>query len=218
MANRLTFTVPAIAFSALTVAGCSTSSGSMSADSSSTTATSAAPTVPTAVTGVERTTVDVAIIGGYDTDPVDNGRPVVLVASLLGVPTEVFRLAFTGVTPAAAGDAPEAAQVSLNKQALLDVLGPYGVTNDALDNASNAYRYSASQGEVWARQQATAEATITDGEVSAITITDPGRGYTSTPTVTITMPDGSTVAAAASLRYTDNVATNGSIAAITLDV
>ena len=74
------------------------------------------------------------------------GRPVVLVAAGLGVPTEVFRKAFSGVTPAGAGEEPDPAQVQRNKEALLKVLGPYGVTNDELDRVSNHYRYQAACG------------------------------------------------------------------------
>src|SRR5690348_4898968 len=76
--------------------------------------------------------VQVLISGGHDTNPVDHGRPVVLIASMLGVPEEVFREAFSGVSPAGAGQEPNPIQVQLNKSALLEVLGPYGVTNDHL--------------------------------------------------------------------------------------
>ena len=47
--------------------------------------------------------VTVTIASGLETDPVDNGRPVVLIAAALGVPTEVFREAFSGVTPSTDG-------------------------------------------------------------------------------------------------------------------
>src|SRR5690242_9418425 len=76
--------------------------------------------------------IHVLISGGHETNPVDHGRPVILIASMLGVPQEVFREAFSGVSPAGAGQEPNPIQVRLNKSALLDVLGPYGVTNDQL--------------------------------------------------------------------------------------
>src|SRR4051812_47520904 len=78
----------------------------------------------------------VTFTGGHDTDPRDGGRPVVLVAAGLGVPPEVFREAFRGVTPARNGR-PSAEEARRNKEALMKVLGPRGVTNDRLDEVSN---------------------------------------------------------------------------------
>lgn len=46
---------------------------------------------------------------------------------------------------------------------------------------------------------ATAEATVEDGVITAITVTDPGAGYTSAPTVTITDPDGTGATATANV-------------------
>ena len=157
--------------------------------------------------------VTVTISGGHDTDPVDKGRPVVLVAAALGVPTEVFREAFSGVTPAGAGEQPHDDQVKLNKSALLKVLAPYGITNEQLDAASNFYRYNGSSGETWAHTDATATAVLTDGKVTSITVTTAGAGYSSTPTVTLS--NGQT--ATASIAYGTDTATNGSIESISLD-
>jgi hypothetical protein len=56
-------------------------------------------------------TVRVTITGGYATDPRDNGRPVRLVAGALGVPPDVFREAFSHVTPAPGGEEPDPDQV-----------------------------------------------------------------------------------------------------------
>jgi hypothetical protein len=159
------------------------------------------------------TTVSVTISGGLDTDPMDGGRPVVLVAAALGVPTEVFREAFSGVTPAGAGEEPDSAQVALNKQALLDVLGPYGITNEQLDAASNFYRYNGSAGETWAHEDATATAVVENGVATSVTITHPGFGYSSTPTVTLSNGQHAT----ASLAFGQNTATNGSVSSISLD-
>lgn len=47
--------------------------------------------------------VPVTFTGGHETDPKDRGRPVVLVAAGLGVKPEVFREAFSGVTPSRGG-------------------------------------------------------------------------------------------------------------------
>ena len=161
----------------------------------------------------ETTSVTITIDGGLETDPVDGGRPVVLVAAALGVPTEVFREAFAGVTPAGAGEEPDSAQVALNKQALLDVLGPYGVTNEQLDAASNFYRYNGSAGEMWPHESATAVAIVENGVVTSVTITNPGYGYSSIPTVTLSTGQHATAA----LAFGQNTATNGSISSISLD-
>lgn len=158
--------------------------------------------------------IQVVISGGHETDPGDNGRPVVLIASMLGVPPEIFREAFSHVSPASAGTEPNAIQVKLNKDALLNVLGPYGVTNDHLDEVSNYYRYNPSAGEVWTQTQGTAEVVMTDGVVTGIKITNPGSGYSSVPVITILNSD---LTATATLTFTTNFSTNGSISSITLD-
>jgi hypothetical protein len=157
----------------------------------------------------------VNISGGFETDPQDHGRPVVLIAAALGVPTEVFRKAFSGVTPAGADRGPTTEEAQSNKAALLKVLSPYGITNDRLDEVSNYYRYNGSKGEVWSRKQATATAQVTNGVVTGIKITNAGAGYSSTPTITITTPSGK-ITATATVTYTKDFSTNGSITAIKL--
>ena len=92
--------------------------------------------------------VPVVFSEGHETEGVDRGRPVVLVAGALGVAPEVFREAFSHVRPAGAGERPEEGQVRENKTALMKALGKYGVTNDKLDAASNYYRYVRSRGEL----------------------------------------------------------------------
>ncbi|MCU1365707.1 MAG: hypothetical protein JWN39_1346 [Ilumatobacteraceae bacterium] len=52
--------------------------------------------------------------------------------------------------------------------------------------------------------------------VEAVTITTAGHGYTSPPTVTIPLPDGTSVTATATVAYTSDVSTNGSLSAITV--
>jgi uncharacterized protein YceK len=157
--------------------------------------------------------VSVTISGGLDTDLVDNGRPVVLIAAALGVPAGVFRDAFSGVTPASDGDGPTGAEAQANKAALLAVLGPYGITNDELDAVSNQYRYLASAGELWPHTDATAEAVVKDGVVTGVRVIDGGSGYTSAPTITLSTGQTAT----ATLGYGTDFATNGTITAITLD-
>lgn len=68
------------------------------------------------------------------------GRPVCEIAQALGVPAEVFREAFTHVTPAAPGTEPSESQREANHEALLSRLRPYGVTAQQLDAVSDRYR------------------------------------------------------------------------------
>jgi hypothetical protein len=103
--------------------------------------------------------VSVRISGGHATDSRDGGRPVRLIAAALGVPTQVFREAFSSVSPAAAGEEPDPAQVQRNKAELLEVLAPYGVTNERLDEVSDFYRYAGSAGQTWTQRAARATAT-----------------------------------------------------------
>jgi len=155
-------------------------------------------------------TVTVTITGGHDTNPVDHGRPVVLIAAALGVPTEVFRTAFNGVTPAHGGG-PTEAEARANKAALLRVLAPYGVTNARLDEVSNYYRYQPGSGRLWPTTAATATATVVNGVVTRITITNAGSGYSSPPTITV-----GGVHATATLGFSTSFAANGRLNAITL--
>lgn len=156
--------------------------------------------------------ITVSITGGLETEPVDDGRPVVLIAAALGVPTEVFRDAFSGVHPAGDGE-PSEADAQANKAVLLSVLGPYGITNDQLDAVSNHYRYMGAAGEIWPTSPATAEAIVEDGVVTGVRVIDGGSGYTSAPVITLSTGQTAT----AELAYGTDLATNGSIATITLD-
>jgi len=174
----------------------------------------AACAAPVTASASTTTNVTVTFSGGYETDPRDGGRPVVLIASVLGVTPTVFRQAFSLVKPAAAGQEPDPTQVTLNKAALLSILSQYGVTNESLDTVSNYYRYNGSAGETWPRRPATATAVVTNGAVTGFIITDAGAGYTSTPTVTISGVGG--VTATATVSYSKNFNTNGSITALTL--
>jgi hypothetical protein len=141
------------------------------------------------------------------------GRPIVLVAGLLGVGPAVFRTAFSGVTPADPSVGPDTAEAQRNKAALLAVLAPYGVTNDELDHASNTYRYSAAAGQSWPHTAATASVVENGGVVIAIKVTSGGSGYTSAPTITLS--NGRT--ATATRHYGPDIASNGSVTAITLN-
>jgi len=131
------------------------------------------------------TRVQVAISGGHETDPRDRGRPVVLIASALGVPPTVFREVFSHVRPAPAGTAPDPEQVRRNKAALLAALSRCGVTNESLDQVSNYYRYNRSRGEMWPTVPAIAHALVKDGKVICFVVTNGGSGYSSPPAITV---------------------------------
>ena len=154
--------------------------------------------------------------GGYDTDPRDRGRPVVLVANGLGVTPDVFRDAFSGVHPAgpnSGGPTPDEARA--NKRVLLDKLSKYGVTNDRLDEVSNYYRYRRSNNEMWKHHDAAGYAIVKQGKVVSVTITDAGAGYCVPPTVTVdSLP---TAHLTATLLLCTDLKTNGSIQSVTVD-
>lgn len=151
--------------------------------------------------------------GGHDIGKDDHGRPCVLIAAALGVKTEVFREAFSGVTPAK-GRGPTGDEARKNKDALLKVLGPHGVTNDRLDEVSNYYRFKPQDGELWRHRPAKAHATVEDGKITGIVVTDPGAGYTTPPAVTVKGFEKSEFAV--TLRFDKDLKVNGSIQSITL--
>ncbi|MFC3801435.1 hypothetical protein [Cohnella sp. GCM10012308] len=176
----------------------------------------AGATATKATSVVDANGYTITITGGYETDQVDHGRPVALIAAALGVPTETFREAFSGVTPAGADSGgPTEAEAKANKAALLKVLAPYGITNDKLDEVSNYYRYSGSKGEVWKRTPAVLETIVENGVVKGVKIVKAGAGYSSTPTVTIEGKSGK-LTAKVEIAYTTDFSTNGSIKAVTL--
>ncbi|HEY4094237.1 MAG TPA: hypothetical protein VGM33_01920 [Baekduia sp.] len=166
----------------------------------------------TAAAATSGRVVKLRITGGHATDPRDHGRPVVLVAAALGVPTDVFRTAFSGVTPAAAGAEPDPDQVQRNKAALLAVLAPYGVTNERLDTVSNHYRYQGSAGEMWTHKSATAQAVVRNGKVVSVKLLRGGAGYSSTPKITVPGVPGATVKA--TVAYGADLSTNGEVATL----
>jgi hypothetical protein len=159
--------------------------------------------------------VDLIFSGGHDTVGVDRGRPVILIAAALNVPPEVFREAFSHVKPAGPGQQPQEAQVRLNKQALMERLGPLGVTDDRLNEVSNYYRYRRESGELWRHADAAGFAVVRDNKIVSITITNPGAGYTTPPQVSL--PVGITVYPMAVLAFGTDLAMNGSIAKIELN-
>ncbi len=156
----------------------------------------------------------VSLSGGHSTDQRDHGRPVVLVAGGLGVKPEVFREAFSHVTPAPGGREPDPRQVQENKQALLSRLGQFGVTNELLDRVSNYYRYRPQQGELWPTKEAKIEATVVNGKLMGFKVVDGGSGYSSAPTISVAgHPE---VQVEVVLTYGKDLKKNGSISEVKL--
>ena len=161
------------------------------------------------------TRLPVVFVGGHETDPVDHGRPVVLIAAALGVKTEVFREAFSHVHPAGPGSGgPSETEARANKAALMNALGKFGIDNDRLDAVSNFYRYPPGSRNLWKNQPATASALVKEGSIIGYEITNGGYGYTTPPTVTVPGMTGAT--AKVEIAYGKDMEANGSVAAITM--
>lgn len=158
--------------------------------------------------------VHVTFTGGYETDPVDHGRPVKLVAAALGVPTETFREAFSNVQPAQGGMGPPPERARENKAALMKVLAPHGITNERLDEVSNYYRYRPGDGRLWRHEPAVAFAIVEQGKVVRFEIVEAGSGYMTPPQVAV--PGHDDVNAKVELTFSQDFASNGAIEAITI--
>jgi hypothetical protein len=128
----------------------------------------------------EETKVPVTFTGGHEYAKTDFGRPVVLIAAALGVAPDVFREAFSGVTPAKGGK-PSDEEAKRNKAALMKVLKPHGVTNERLNEVSNFYRFQPQKGDLWKHAPAQAHALVENGKIKQIVVSDPGYGYSSPP-------------------------------------
>jgi hypothetical protein len=165
-------------------------------------------------TATSETRVPVAFSGGHETDPRDRGRPVLLVAGALGVKPEVFRDAFSRVHPSPAGIPPSGERQRQNKAVLMATLGPLGITNERLDEVSNYYRYRPGSGELWPTHEASAYATVRNGQVVGFTVTDGGSGYSSEPQVSIAGVTGARPVV--SLKFDKDFKQNGSVASIGL--
>ena len=151
--------------------------------------------------------VAVTFSGGHRTEGKDKGRPVVMIAAALGVRPEVFREAFGGITPAEGGR-PTREEATKNKEALMKVLKPHGVTNTRLDEVSDHYRYRPGRDELWKHTPAKAYAVVEDGKVKKVVLTDAGSGYSSTPTAT-----ANGVKLKVTVKYGKDLNTNGSVEA-----
>jgi hypothetical protein len=148
---------------------------------------------------------------GHEIGEKDFGRPVALIAAGLGVKPDVFREAFSGVTPAR-GRGPSGDEARKNKSALLKVLAPHGVTNERLDEVSNYYRFRPQNDELWPTKPAKAHAVVVDGQIKKIVVTEAGSGYNSPPTIEIKGFDG--VKFKVKLGLSKDLKKNGSITAI----
>lgn len=155
--------------------------------------------------------VSLTFSGGHEIGKNDFGRPVVLIAAALGVKPEEFREAFSGVTPARGGK-PTGDEARKNKEALLKVLEPLGVTNERLDEVSDYYRYQPQKGELWKNTPAKGYAVVEDGKVKKIVLTEAGSGYSSPPKVTIQGIKGITLKA--TLNFDKDLKKNGSIGSV----
>lgn len=152
--------------------------------------------------------VAVSLSGGHEIGKNDFNRPVVLIAAALGVKPEVFRAAFSGVTPAK-GREPTGDEARKNKAALMKVLSPHGVTNERLDEVSDYYRYQPQRKELWPTTPAKAHAIVENGKVKRIVVTDPGSGYSSPPKATVEGFPNLTLQVI--LRFSKDLEKNGSI-------
>jgi hypothetical protein len=161
------------------------------------------------------TRVAVVFSGGHDTEGVDHGRPVILIANALGVKPEVFREAFSHVHPAGPGSGgPSDAEARQNKAALMNALGKYGITNERLNQVSNYYRYASWNGGIWKNTPATADALVKNGAVVGYEITSGGAGYTAPPTVSVPNVKGAT--AKVEIAFSKTMEINGAVSSITI--
>jgi hypothetical protein len=149
--------------------------------------------------------------GGHDIGKNDYGRPCVLMAAALGVETDVFRKAFSGVTPAK-GRGPSREEAQKNKAALMKVLAPYGVTNERMDEVANYYRFKPQDGELWPTTEAKGYAVVEGGKVKKVVITEPGSGYCSEPAVKVEGVEG--VRFKVTLGLSKDLKANGTMASV----
>ena len=155
----------------------------------------------------------VRFTGGHDTDRQDHGRPIALIGPALGVTPEMFRAAFSGVSPSRTGP-PSPFRARANKKVLMDALGQHGVSNDRLDEVSNFYRYDPGSGELWNYTPAEAKAIVQDGKVTSIEISNAGAGYTSAPAVTIVGHES--IKVRATIEFSTDLSRNGSVTSLTI--
>lgn len=165
----------------------------------------------TSVLSGAETQVPVTFSSGHEIGAGDFGRPVTLIAAALKVKPEVFREAFSGVTPAK-GRGPTGGEARKNKEALLKVLSPHGVTNERLDEVSDYYRYQPQRGELWPTTEAKGYAVVVDGKIQKVVVTQGGSGYSSQPSVKVKGFEKETFHV--TLKHSTDFKQNGSVAEI----
>ena len=168
---------------------------------------------PVQAQSTDAISVPVVISGGHETDPRDQGRPVVLVAGGLGVTPEIFRDAFSRVHPVAPGSYPDQGRAQQNKSVLLSALGKYGITNEKLDSVSDYYRYQPGTGQFWPTKEAVITAFVQNGMVTSFEISDGGSGYSSQPSISV--PGAKCRPVKANLCYGQDLRKNGSVGSLT---
>lgn len=164
-----------------------------------------------AMVHAEETKVPVTFSGGHELSKNDYGRPCTLMAAALGVKPDEFRKAFSGVRPAH-GRGPTGAEARRNKEALMKVLAPLGVTNERMDEVANYYRFRPQDGELWPTKPAKAHAVVEDGKIRKVVVTRPGSGYNSPPKVSV--KGFEKVNLEAKIQYDKNLKKNGGIESI----
>jgi hypothetical protein len=160
------------------------------------------------------TKVPVTFSGGHETDPRDGGRPVVLIAAALAVKPEVFREAFKDVKPARDGK-PSPEEARRNKEALLKMLKPRGVTNERLDEVSDYYRYQPQRGRLWKTTPAQAYAVLEDGKVKQVIVTEPGSGYSTAPRATVQGMEN--LRLKVTIQFSKDLKKNGAVSAVEVE-
>ena len=161
----------------------------------------------------DETKVPVTFSGGHEIGKNDYGRPISLMAAALRVKPEEFRKAFSGVRPAH-GRGPTGAEAQRNKEALMKVLKPLGVTNDRMDEVANYYRFRPQDGELWPTKPAKAYAVVEDGKIKKVVVTEPGSGYSSPPKVAV--KGFEKVQLEAKIKFDTDLKKNGGIESIAL--
>jgi len=187
------------------VIGCEEGGGASRTESNTTTSSGASAEGD----GVMKTPVE--FTGGHEIGKNDFGRPVVLMAAALGVTPEQFRTAFSGVRPAR-GRGPTGEEQRKNKEALMRVLAPLGVTNERMDEVANYYRFRPQDDELWPTEEAEAYAEVKGGRIVRVVVTAAGSGYSSPPMVRVEGFEKTRLAAR--LLLSKELEENGGVAAV----
>jgi hypothetical protein len=127
---------------------------------------------------------------------------------------ELFREAFSGVTPARNGR-PSPGEARRNKAILMKALGPHGITSERLDEVSDYYRYQPQRGQPWKNVPAKAYAIVENGKVKKVVVTSPGSGYNTPPTAIVRGME--MVALKVTVQFGKELDKNGSVRAVEIE-